>query len=230
MLNCIIPARSGSKRIKNKNIVNLFGRPLIEICITNLISMKLFENIYVSSDSDEILQISKEAGAKTPFIRAKRLSDDHTDTISVVKDAIEILNLSEEKKVACVYPAAILLKPSHITEAVRLSRANAGAFIIATQQYPSNVHRAFVKNSYGKITPLCPDILDARTQDIENHYFDAGQFYVADVKTWKNAKSIINHDNVCAVEMKSFESVDLDEENDLELLKALYAFSISQGE
>ena len=77
---CIIPARSGSKRIKNKNIQKINGLPLIAITIRIAKKSKLFKRIIVSTDCPKIALISKKYGAEVPFLRSKKLSDDFTPT------------------------------------------------------------------------------------------------------------------------------------------------------
>ena len=87
----IIPARSGSKRIKNKNIKLFFGYPIIYYSIKAALKSKCFEKIFVSTDSIKIANISKKYGAEVPFIRSKKLSGDNVTTVSVIKDSIKKL-------------------------------------------------------------------------------------------------------------------------------------------
>ena len=89
---CIIAAREGSKRIKNKNIINFFGKPLISYPIRVAIQSKLFEKVVVSTDSPKIAKIAKKYGAETPFLRKKKLSDDKTGLKEVIKDTIKNLD------------------------------------------------------------------------------------------------------------------------------------------
>ena len=81
---CIIPARSGSKRIKNKNIINFFGKPLIYYSIKNALNSKLFNDVIVTTDCVNIKKISEKYGAKVPFLRPRKLSNDKTSTKDVV--------------------------------------------------------------------------------------------------------------------------------------------------
>ena len=69
---CIIAARAGSKRIKNKNVVNFFGKPLISYPIRVAIKSRLFEKVVVSTDSLKIAKIAKKYGAEVPFLRKKK--------------------------------------------------------------------------------------------------------------------------------------------------------------
>ena len=83
----IIPARSGSKRIKNKNIKLFFGKPIITYVIKLLIKSKIFDKIIVSTDSNKIAKICAKSGAKILF-RPKSLAGDYISTKDVVKHAI----------------------------------------------------------------------------------------------------------------------------------------------
>ena len=89
----ILPARLNSKRIKRKNIKNINGRPIIYWTIKKLIKSKLFDHIIVSTDSNKISDIAIKSGASVPFLRSKKLSDDFTTTIDVIKNSIHKLIL-----------------------------------------------------------------------------------------------------------------------------------------
>ena len=114
-LICIIPARKGSKRIKNKNIKLFYGKPIISHVIEKLKKFKMFSKIYVTTDCRNIEKIAQKY--KIGIIkRGKILSNDFTDTKTVVVDAIKKL---ERKKlnfefVCCVYPTSIFIKKKYL--------------------------------------------------------------------------------------------------------------------
>ena len=113
MIVAIIPTRGGSKRIKNKNIINISGKPMIHHTIQILKKTKIFDKIIVTTDSPKIQNISKKAGAKIYFTRPKNLSNDHVETFEVINHSINFLrdkNGKYPKYVCCVYPFSILLK------------------------------------------------------------------------------------------------------------------------
>ena len=93
---CIIPARQGSKRIKNKNIINIEKKPIISYSILTAKRTGLFKKIIVSTDSNKIAKISKKYGAEVPFLRSKKLSDDKTSTKDVLIDAVKKNKISDE--------------------------------------------------------------------------------------------------------------------------------------
>ena len=86
---CIIPARSGSKRIKNKNIKKFNGKPIIGTVLQTLKKMKFFDKIVVSTDQKNIANISKKYGADLIIYRDKKLLKDHVGTCEIISNSIK---------------------------------------------------------------------------------------------------------------------------------------------
>lgn len=221
---CVIPARGGSKRIPKKNIQEVAGIPLIGHVIRNAINSNVFQDIYVSTDSDEIASISLEFGAKTSDKRPKNLSDDYTPTRPVIADFIERhpkLN-TEKSVIACVYPFAILID----SNLIRLARDNFEAledqskYLAAIQKYPHPIQRSFSLSAEGVLSPSSPGSLEVRTQDLPVKYHDAGQFYFAKSSTWLSNKSVLA--NAYGFLIPKYSAVDIDDMEDLEYLRRLY--------
>ncbi len=221
---CVIPARGGSKRIPRKNIQEVAGIPLIGHVIRNAINSNVFQDIYVSTDSNEIASISLEFGAKTSDKRPKNLSDDHTPTRPVIADFIERhpkLN-TDKSVIACVYPFAILIDSNLIC----LARDNFEAlkdksgYLAAIQKYPHPIQRSFSLTPEGLLSPSSPGSLEARTQDLPAKYHDAGQFYFAKSSTWLSNKSVLA--TAYGFLIPKYSAVDIDDMEDLEYLRRLY--------
>lgn len=221
---CVIPARGGSKRIPKKNIQEVAGIPLIGHVIRNAINSNVFQDIYVSTDSDEIASISLEFGAKTSDKRPKNLSDDYTPTRPVIADFIERhpkLN-TDKSVIACVYPFAILID----SNLIRLARDNFEAlkdksrYLAAVQKYPHPIQRSFSLTPEGLLSPSSPGSLEARTQDLPAKYHDAGQFYFAKSSTWLSNKSVLA--TAYGFLIPKYSAVDIDDMEDLEYLRRLY--------
>lgn len=220
----MIPARGGSKRIPKKNIQEVAGIPLIGHVIRNAINSNVFQDIYVSTDSDEIASISLEFGAKTSDKRPKNLSDDYTPTRPVIADFIERhpkLN-TDKSVIACVYPFAILID----SNLIRLARDNFEAlkdksrYLAAVQKYPHPIQRSFSLTPEGLLSPSSPGSLEARTQDLPAKYHDAGQFYFAKSSTWLSNKSVLA--TAYGFLIPKYSAVDIDDMEDLEYLRRLY--------
>jgi CMP-N-acetylneuraminic acid synthetase len=119
----IIPARSGSKGIPNKNIKKLSGRPLIYYTIKAALNSKLIDRIIVSSDSEKILKISEKLGAEIPFKRPKNISEDKSLAIEVIQHALNWLEKNEKyfpDAIIYLQPTSPLRTKKHINEAINI--------------------------------------------------------------------------------------------------------------
>ena len=112
---CVIPARSGSKRIPRKNIKEFYGKPMIAWSIEAAISSGCFDRIVVSTDDDEIADVAETYGADVPFMRPAVLADDYAVTTPVIAHAIQWHIDHDEKPdhACCVYATALYSTGRH---------------------------------------------------------------------------------------------------------------------
>jgi len=175
----IIPARGGSKRIPRKNIKMFHGKPLIAYSIQAAMESNLFDKIVVTTDDEEIADIAKGYGATVPFIRPKELSDDFTGTTDVINHALQWLTDHGEKYdyVCTIYATAPLLRSQYIVEGFeKLKESDAiNAFSCTSMPFP--IQRTFKITDEGRCEMFWPENYTARSQDMEEAYQDAGQFY-----------------------------------------------------
>lgn len=175
----IIPARGGSKRIPKKNIKEFYGKPLIAYSIEVALKSELFDKVIVSTDDEEIAKISKKYGADVPFVRPKELSDDFTGTGAVVNHAIEFLKNRGEKIdfVCTTYATAPFLQEKYLIEAYKkLKNSNAkNAFSCTSMPFP--IQRTFKITQNERCEMFWKENFLKRSQDLEEAYQDAGQFY-----------------------------------------------------
>lgn len=175
----IIPARGGSKRIPRKNIKLFHGKPLIAYSIATAIRSGLFEKVIVSTDDEEIAEVARQYGAEVPFLRPKELSDDYTGTFDVIAHAIASLRERGEcyDFVCTVYATAPLLQPRYLIEGYeKLSQSDAiNAFSCTSMPFP--IQRTFKIIPAGRCEMFWPENFSKRSQDLEEAYQDAGQFY-----------------------------------------------------
>lgn len=221
---CVIPARGGSKRIPKKNIQEVAGVPLIGHVIRNALASRVFQEVFVSTDSDEIASIALKFGALVPELRSPCLSDDQTPTRPVIADFIERhphLN-TDESVVACIYPFAILSMPSLIRAAQTKFETleDKGKYLVAIQKYPHPIQRAFTLNSDGNLSPFNEDSLEIRTQDLQESYHDAGQFCFARSRVWLVNKSVLA--NAYGFVLPKHTTVDIDDLEDLDQLRRIF--------
>ena len=175
----IIPARGGSKRIPRKNIKLFHGKPLISYSIEAALKSNLFEKVIVSTDDEEIAKIAIEYGAEVPFIRPNELSDDFTGTGAVISHAIVYLKeQGENYDFACtIYATAPFLQQKYLIEGFeKLKKSNAkSAFSCTSMPFP--IQRTFKITSNERCEMFWPENFMKRSQDLEESFQDAGQFY-----------------------------------------------------
>ena len=211
----IIPARGGSKRIPKKNIKNFCGYPILKIVIKNAKSTNCFKKIIVSTDDEEIKTISLNAGAEVPFIRDKKLSTDLTPTVDVISDTILKLNQKGEKieNVCCLYPTSVFTDRDLILKGLNLLIEKKPRYVISVCSFSHPIQRALRLQKSGKIKLINKELANTRTQDLEETYFDAGQFYWGKYKTWLEKKSLLSSEILPVIlKPQSFQDIDTPEQ------------------
>lgn len=181
---CLIPARGGSKRVPRKNVRLFHGRPMISWAIESSIESGLFERVVVSTDDDEIAAVSLQAGAEVPFKRPAELADDLTVTRDVVVHAIGALGVDEcPKQHLCIrYPTTPLLRPDDLRGGSELFEESGADFVFSAARFAYPIQRALTLVPGGQgVRMLQPQHRQTRSQDLEETFHDAGQFYMGSV-------------------------------------------------
>lgn len=219
---CIIPARGGSKRIPRKNIKNFFGKPIISYSIESAILSGIFDEVMVSTDDDEIKSISMEYGANVPFMRSDKSSNDFATTFDVIEEVV--LNYKEQginyEYVCCIYPCTPLLSINTLKESFNHLISGDFTSVFPVVKYSNPIKRA-LKFKNAKLEMLFPAFQDTRSQDLDEAYFDAGQFYWMKVDKILNCKNIYNEYS-SGVVIDELNAQDIDNESDWELAKLKY--------
>lgn len=219
----IIPARGGSKRIPRKNIKKFKGKPILERTIKKIINFKFFKKIIVSTDDKEIASIAIKAGAEIPFMRSEKLSGDFTPTRDVVLHAINWYESRGEEfnNICCLYPTSVLLEDGDLEKAFeKLSESNINKYVFAATKYSHPIQRAFYLDDKNNAKIFSKNEFFKRTQDLEDAYHDAGQFYLASRDTWKNKINIFDDAN--PVIIPSWRAIDIDTPEDWKLAELIY--------
>ncbi len=219
----IIPARGGSKRIKNKNLKIFFGKPLIYYSILAAKKSKIFSKIHVSSDSSKILNYVKNLNVHTEFKRPKNLSNDFVGIHKVLKYVVKKykkLNYNFDE-IWLLYPTNPFINFSTIRECKRkFSNINSKPenSLITVTKYNYPVKWAQKINNRNILSPINKHSLKIRSQKIENTFCDAGMINVYSQKIFeKNLKR-----KYFAFQIPIFSSVDIDNYSDFELAKKLF--------
>ncbi len=194
----IIPARGGSKRIPRKNIRPFEGKPIIAYSIEAALATGLFDRIVVSTDDIEIASVAQFYGAEVPFLRPAKIADDMTGTAPVVKHAVETLQATGDEILCacCIYATAPFVRSSDLTaayEALKAVPEKAFAFSVTSFAFP--VQRALAIRD-GGLAPLYPEFSEVRSQDLEEAYHDAGQFYWGRSIAWLGETPLFSHASI----------------------------------
>ncbi len=218
---CIIPARGGSKRIPRKNINLFMGKPIIAYSIEAALKSGLFDEVMVSTDDEEIAEVSRRYGAKVPFMRSAETSNDYAGTADVI---LEVLKMYKEQgrefdTVCCIYSTAPFVTADRLIEAYsKLTGGIDSVFTCVAYSYPVQRSLHIVD---GKISMVHPEYVDSRSQDLEPIYHDAGQFYVSKAVSFIQEKSFWGKNTVGLV-LSELEVQDLDTLTDWTLAEMKY--------
>lgn len=189
----IIPARGGSKRIPRKNIRPFCGKPMIAWSIQAALQSDCFERVIVSTDDKEIAQVAKQQGAEVPFMRPASLADDYTGTQAVIAQAINALGLSDSDLVCCVYATAPFVTVADLQQGLQLLRENDANYAFSVTSYAFPVQRAIRLTAQSRVEMFQPEHFNTRSQDLEEAWHDAGQFYWGKVAAWRDSQPIFTN-------------------------------------
>jgi N-acylneuraminate cytidylyltransferase len=219
----IIPARGGSKRIPRKNIKEFLGKPIIVYSIEAAISSNLFDEIMVSTDDEEIAKIAKEHGAKVPFIRSSKNSNDHATTFDVVKEVISRYKLQNKlfEYTCCLYACAPFVTADKLIQAFESLKQHKFDSVFPVMSFGFPIQRALKKEGSNKIVAFYPEYNLIRSQDLEKAYHDAGQFYWMQTANCINKNAIVT-DNTGSIEISELEGQDIDNQTDWKLAELKY--------
>ena len=197
----VIPARGGSKRIPRKNIKPFCGKPMIAYSIEAAIRAGIFDEIIVSTDDEEIADIAKNAGASVPFMRPKELSDDFTATGAVVEHAIKFLQARGDriKFVCTIYATAPLIDEIYIKLGLEKLRASNAKNAFSCTSMPFPIWRTFKIAKDGRCEMFWRENFDKRSQDLEEAYQDAGQFYWTNLDAPSSDEIFFGRDSIAIV-------------------------------
>ena len=219
----IIPARGGSKRIPRKNIKEFCGKPMIAWSIDAARESGVFDRIIVSTDDEEIADIARMYGAEVPFMRPEDLSNDFAGTIPVIRHATEWLsnNDSEADFVCCIYATAPFVRAQDIISGLQTLRERQGDYAFTVTKFPYPIQRALKVSPQQHISMFSPDMFHVRSQDLEESWHDAGQFYWGTSSAWMNEKPIFSADSY-SIELPRERVQDIDTPEDWRVAEWLF--------
>ena len=220
----IITARGGSKRVPKKNIRDFCGKPIIAYSIEAALESGLFDEVMVSTDSDEIIKIAEKYGAVVPFMRSEKTSNDYADTTDVLHEVIE--KYKERgvffQEFCCIYPTAPFVTSEKLRESYKLLQEEDVYNVIPMVAFSYPPQKGMIAD--GKyVKAAYPDLMLKRSQDLPPIYHDCGQFY------WIKTKEYEENDDLLSNHTKPFfvselEVQDIDNESDWKLAEIKYRY------
>jgi N-acylneuraminate cytidylyltransferase len=174
----IITARGGSKRIPRKNIKLFLGKPILQYSIEAALNSNIFGEVMVSTEDEEIANLALKCGAKVPFTRSAKNSDDHASTADVIREVL--LQYQAKGKTfenyCCIYPTAPFVTAQKLKLALgTLTKSSADA-VVPVVRFGFPIQRALIIENE-MLTFMDSRYVNTRSQDLKPTYHDCGQFY-----------------------------------------------------
>ena len=223
MTICIIPARAGSKRVKNKNIKLFARKPIISYAIQLAKSCGLFKKIVVSTDSYKIAKIAKKYGAEVPFLRSKKLADDFTPAPDVLIDCIKKISSQATKYHFCLYPTTTLVLKKDLINSFKKIKKIDFDHLSSVSEYDSSPHRALRFIGKNRIEFNSKKFALTRSQDLPKLCRDSGSF------TIHRTKSLLKHNRKLPKKttyyfIDKYRCIDIDTESDFKFAKFIFKY------
>mgnify|MGYP000928862132 CR=1 FL=1 len=213
----VIPARGGSKRIPRKNIKMFDGKPMIAWSIEAAIQSNSFDRIIVSTDDQEIAEVAINYGAEVPFMRPAELSGDHTATIPVIAHAIQWQQSHGQKasNVCCIFATAPFIQTEDLKRGLDALENSTCDYVFSATSYAFPIQRAIRITSSKRAEMFNPEHFNTRSQDLEEAYHDAGQFYWGRAEAWLEGKHFFTP-NSSSIILPRYRVQDIDTAEDWE--------------
>jgi pseudaminic acid cytidylyltransferase len=214
----VIPARGGSKRIPRKNIKDFFGKPMMAWSIEAAKASGCFDQIIVSTDDQEIAEVAQEWGCDVPFMRPAHLADDFASTPDVMEHAATWLNSQENKPtfICCISATAPFMEPSFLQDGLQKIELGRCDYAISVTSYLSPIQRALRITTDERIEMFYPENFHKRSQELEEAYHDAGQFYWGKMSAWLTKNKLYSHEAV-PIRLPGIQVQDIDTLEDWEI-------------
>ena len=221
----VIPARGGSKRIPRKNIKLFCGKPMIAWSIEAALQSGCFDQVVVSTDDAEIAEVARQHGAQVPFMRPAELSDDHIGTTAVIAHAIDwfIAHGQTPAQVCCLYATAPFVSADDLRRGLTVLTETGSDYAFSVTSYAFPIQRAIRITEQSRVEMFNPEHFNTRSQDLEEAYHDAGQFYWGRATAWLTGRVIFGP-HTAAVQLPRYRVQDIDTAEDWQ--RAEYLFRV----
>lgn len=218
----VITARGGSKRIPRKNIRDFCGKPILAYSVEAALASGAFDTVMVSTEDKEIAEIAEGYGAEVPFFRSGRNADDFAATRDVLREVLEEYESRGERfdVMCCIYPTAPFVTAQRLREAAELLEKNGADSVLPVVRFSFPPQRCVIVKD-GAVQFKWPEYAQARSQDLEPYYHDAGQFYCLNVKSFREQNVMVMKRTIPLI-LSEMEIQDIDTEEDWRLAELKY--------
>tara|TARA_B100000900_G_scaffold381941_1_gene368751 strand:- start:349 stop:1050 length:702 start_codon:yes stop_codon:yes gene_type:complete len=220
---CIVPARSGSKGLKNKNILKIKNKELLYYPITAAKNSKYVDYILFSSDSKKFIKIAKRYKASCPFVRPKKFSTDNSTSFQVIKHGLDFLKKNENKTfdfIVCLEPTSPLTSSKDLDKSIRKiinSKSKSLLGVMRSEKYSIPYH--FNMNKNNLISPVVlGKNFKKRRQLVKNTFILDGSLYIADVKEYLKHKGFFTSKTIGEI-MPKIKNFEIDDNLDYKIIK-----------
>jgi len=221
----IIPARGGSKRLPCKNVLDLKGKPLIAWSIEAGLKSKYIDEVMVTTDDDEIIEIAKTFKANVPFKRPNFLASDHATRSEVIRHTIEFYEQEFNKKfdyVVFLQPTSPLRDAKHIDEAIEYMFSKKGDATVSVCEVEHPIHWSGPLPKDNNMSQFLDRVsVQSRSQDLPTSYRLNGAIYICDVNRFLEEGCVFLKNNIYAFKMSQEVSVDIDTRIDFKFAEVL---------
>lgn len=219
-VTALIPARGGSKRLPRKNVKLLGDKPLIAWSIEAAKASKYIDRVIVSTDDEEIKQVSEQYGAQVPFLRPEHLSNDHASSFDVIKHAICFLQLDHANElIVLLQPTSPLRLVSELDTALEFFIAKNAQGIVSISETEHSPMWSNTLPENGCLSDFIrPEVQGKRSQDLPKFFRLNGSIYIYETLSLLKEGKIFFNKNVYGFETSLETAVDID--NALDFLMA----------
>ncbi|TCP04918.1 pseudaminic acid cytidylyltransferase [Caldimonas thermodepolymerans] len=226
----VIPARGGSKRIPRKNVKPFCGKPIIAWSIDAALKSGCFDVVAVSTDDPEIAEVARSWGAAIPFMRPPELSDDHTGTIPVVRHAVQWYDSqgAQVEAACCIYATAPFVTAEDLCRGWEILAGSGADYAFSVTSYGFPIQRAIRITGNGRVEMFHPEHFNTRSQDLEEAFHDAGQFYWGRKAAWLSGAPIFSP-AAAPVMLPRHRVQDIDTPEDWERAEWMFKALLAQG-
>ncbi len=206
------------------------GKPLLSYSIRTALESNLFEEVMVSTDSEEIAQIASACGAQIPFMRSTEASTDNATTLDALKEVAEAYEKQGVtfENFCCLYPACVMIGVKDLTRSFSAFSDSNNDYLASVLAYGHPIQRAMFLDTDVGLRMVQPSSANMKSQDLERHYHDAGQFYWGRFKALSKTTSIWEKP-VSAYVLDPIKAQDIDTEDDWQIAEFKFEWLHKQG-